>query len=358
MGLHNHLLIYIFTYKTRTKQITIMKTNKLFFLFCILLDMLATNASAYDFEVKNADGVMIYYNYINNKTEAEVTYKTDFIDYGDYSGSVVIPTEVTYNNNTLKVTSIGDGAFHYCISLASVTIPNSVTSIGERSFEDCKSLKSITIPTSVTSIGDGAFGSCSRLQSITIPDGVTSIGDYAFSNCRSLESVEIPNSVTSIGKSIFYGWNNLKKVTSKIVEPFSASETFGSGYGTISNVTLYVPKGTAAKYSLTGGWMCFQEIIEEDPTETYDFAVENADGVMIYYKYANNKTEAYVTHKTNNYNDYSGSVVIPTEVTYNDKTLKVTEIGDSAFHRCGSLTSVTIPNSVTWIGYSAFRNCI
>ena len=333
-----------------------MKTNKLFFLFGILLSMLATNASAYDFEVKNADGVMIYYNYINNETEACVTNKTDLaMVFNDYSGSVVIPEEVTYNNKTLKVTSIGDGAFAYCSSLASVTIPNSVTSIGERSFEDCKSLKSITIPTSVTSIGDGAFGSCSSLQSVTIPDGVTSIGDYAFSNCRSLESVEIPNSVTSIGKSIFYGCNNLKKVTSKIVEPFSASETFG--YGTLFNVTLYVPKGTAAKYSLTGGWMYFQEIIEEDPTETYDFAVENADGVMIYYKYANNKTEAYVTHKTNNYNDYSGSVVIPTEVTYNDKTLKVTEIGDSAFFRCGSLTSVTIPNSVTSIGNGAFNSC-
>ena len=156
-----------------------MKTNKLFFLFCILLSMLATNASAYDFEVKNADGVIIYYNYINNETEACVTNKTDFaMVFNDYSGSVVIPTEVTYNNNTLKVTSIGDGAFHYCISLASVTIPNSVTSIGERSFEDCKSLKSITIATSVTSIGDGAFGSCSSLQSVTIPDGVTTIGEY------------------------------------------------------------------------------------------------------------------------------------------------------------------------------------
>jgi hypothetical protein len=123
------------------------------------------------------------------------------------------------------------------------------------------SLKSITIPTSVTSIGNGAFTFCDRLQSITIPDGVTSIGDYAFSNCRNLESVEIPNSVTSIGKSVFYGCYNLKKVTSKIVEPFSASETFD--YGTFFNVTLYVPKGTAAKYSLTGGWMYFQKIIEE-----------------------------------------------------------------------------------------------
>ena len=70
--------------------------------------------------------------------------------------------------------------------------------------------------------------------------------------------------MTSIGKSAFYGCDNLKKVTSKIVEPFSASETFG--YGTFFNVTLYVPKGTAAKYCLTGGWMYFQKIIEEDST--------------------------------------------------------------------------------------------
>jgi len=135
-----------------------MKTNKLFFLFCILLSMLATNASAYDFEVKNADGVMIYYNYINNKTEAEVTYKEKVRP--SYSGSIAIPKEITYEGRTLKVTEIGDAAFYHCRSLESITIPNSVTSIGTAAFYDCSSLQSVTIPNSVTSIGNSAFGGC------------------------------------------------------------------------------------------------------------------------------------------------------------------------------------------------------
>ena len=46
-----------------------MKTNKLIFLFSILLSMLATNTSAYDFAVKNADGVMIYYGFYYKDTE-------------------------------------------------------------------------------------------------------------------------------------------------------------------------------------------------------------------------------------------------------------------------------------------------
>ena len=66
--------------------------------------MLATNASAYNFAIKNADGVTIYYNYTNNNTEVEVTYTTQLYDY--YSGSVVIPNEVTYNNKTIIIAFI------------------------------------------------------------------------------------------------------------------------------------------------------------------------------------------------------------------------------------------------------------
>lgn len=77
---------------------------------------------------------------------------------------------------------------------------------------------------------------------------------------------------------------------------------------------------------------------------------------------------------------YRGTVVIPEEVTYMNRTRKVTSIGEEAFYResdltsviignsvktigtcafqyCHSLTSVTIPKSVTMIGNSAFADC-
>ena len=96
-------------------------------------------ASAHDIEVKNANRVTIYYNYINDGTELAVTYRGDSPSSysNEYQGNVVIPEEVTYMNRTRKVTSIGDRAFYNCEYLTSITIPNSVTSIGSSAFYEC-----------------------------------------------------------------------------------------------------------------------------------------------------------------------------------------------------------------------------
>ena len=106
---------------------------------------------------------------------------------------VIIPSTVNHNGVDYTVTTIGDQAFFGCMTLTSITIPDSVTTIGDSVFYDCTSLTSITIPSSVTSIGDSAFYGCSSLTAITIPDSVTSIGDDAFSRCN-FSSVTIDSS--------------------------------------------------------------------------------------------------------------------------------------------------------------------
>ena len=102
---------------------------------------------------------------------------------GNYSGDVIIPSEITYNDVVCSVTNIGESAFDNCDGLTSITIPNSVTSIGNDAFKHCTGLKSVVIGNSVTSIGNYAFRYCTGLTSITIPNSVTSIGNSAFYNC-------------------------------------------------------------------------------------------------------------------------------------------------------------------------------
>ena len=104
-----------------------MKHNYLKHLFTALLLLCSVVVSAHDFEVGG-----IYYNITNasNKT-VEVTFRGNnyYIYVNEYTGSITIPSTVTYGDTTYGVTSIGNYAFESCPGLTSIEIPNSVTSI-------------------------------------------------------------------------------------------------------------------------------------------------------------------------------------------------------------------------------------
>ena len=274
---------------------------------------------------KTALDVTVDYVYTANKTSFEIpetidrqavtAIGRDAFRSNYYLESVTLPQSVksigksafencydlTSINIPQKVTAISDRTFSGCPSLKSVNIPSNVTSIGEYAFENCISLANITIPSSVTSIGEGAFFNCYALANVTIPSSVTSIGDLAFHRCTSLESIILPPSVTSIGDNAFLGCTSLETVI------FPESATLG---------TQPFPSDTA-------------QILYTKDASTGDVTV----------------TKVKAGSET--------SIEIPE--TIDKGTVKI--IGANAFDGCSSLTSITLPQSLTSIEDLAFADC-
>ena len=77
----------------------------------------------------------------------------------------------------------------------------------------------------------------------------------------------------------------------------------------------------------------------------------------------NNKTLEATVVSLNDFNNDSEenyketSFVVPAEITYDNKTYKVTAIEIGAFAVCSNLTSITLPNTIKHIGSSAFSGC-
>ena len=182
-----------------------------------------------------------------------------------------------------KANMIGDHAFHYCDSLTSITIPDSVISIGGGAFRFCSSLRSVTIPDSVISIGEGAFTLCSGLTSIVIPDSVISIGGGAFFLCSGLTSIVIPDSVTRIGGDAFYGCTSLTDVWYTGDEADKAGMTFGEDNDNLLNATWHYnacPKGGYHVYSTDLDTFCdgcglYREVEREEHAGD-----TNGDGIL------------------------------------------------------------------------------
>ena len=256
----------------------------------------------------HADAVQIgslWYNLDESTMTAEVTRS-----YGDsYTGDIVIPSTVPYDEVTF-----------------------SVTSIGERAFEECYNLTSVIISEGITKIGVSAFASCYNMTRVEIPSTVTLIDPWAFAFCDKLVSV-----------------------TSKIVTPFEIEQSvfcLGSNVEeektvyTPSSAFLLVPSNTKSAYQALAGWSVFDGIYEGDYGEA-------SDGTLNY-RYFTGENLAVVIS-----GEYSGlqKVTIPGSVTLDGTAYPVKAVGSSAFKNCSNLDSLIIEEGVETIGNSAFEYC-
>ncbi len=255
-----------------------------------------------------------------------------------------------------KFANIPDRVFAGCTSLKSVSIPKSVKSIGVCAFYNCQFLESVSLPESVNFVGGGAFQKCislkhfefynpnivfsnavfddyptfsfneydnglylgnkenpylmfykvkdNTLDSCKIHEKTGVIYSYAFSYCKNLKSLEIPEGVTVIGAYTFVG--------SKALE------------------TISIPSSL--------------EIIDNNDFRFCEsLQYTEYDGVL----YLGNEENPYVL------------LVDVTDLARSEYTIhKDTKIiYDDAFSLCENLLSITIPQSVVYIGNNAFAHC-
>lgn len=246
-----------------------MKHYSISILLVLLMSMASTKAFAYDIAVENEDGVTIYYNYINNYTELEVTAKeikeiSDYYESWGYEGvkTLKIPAEVTYSGRMRKVTRIGANAFcgmelynngdhswteYRGAFIECIYLPSTITSIGENAFRyyyskvwsqtgsknrptklkkvvinDLKSFLEISGKHNLYSANQGftpvgynnlGYDLCLNnennvITDIDVPAGIKDL--YGLRACKSIERLTIGNDVETVRE--WEGCTNLKKV--------------------------------------------------------------------------------------------------------------------------------------------------
>ena len=272
-------------------------------------------------------------------------------------------TKLTTINIPESITAISSYTFHYCVNLTAISLPESIKSIGFGAYKNCTSLTTISIPASVETIGAYSFADCTNLSEINMQSGVTRINGNAFNDCTSLKKVNFPATVEYIASDAFINCGGLEELT---------VETGNINYSGVNNCIIDKRSG-----ALILG--CKNSVIPSDGSVTSigEYAFRGCTQLISIHIPASVTTIAggaftgmtslgEITVAPENSNYYvkdnclieksSKTLVLGCKGSIVPTDGSVTEIGDYAFDGCIELTDITIPKSLTHIGYSAFKN--
>ena len=378
--------------------------QKLVLLSVMLLSAVAV--SARDFTI---DGIK--YSVIS---ETDKTCAIISADNTAISSNLSLPSviEISGRVNTFvyDVKEIEYRAFMNCENLVSISIPGSISKVGYEAFLGCCNLKTVTFEPSsspLVFIKDDmsvskTFCGCEKLCNLIIgrplkaasenlwslhwgyceyisPGNYDYIEDFTITELTILDGTDISTGddkefelfsenvrTLKVGKNLIgeIGFNAYKRLNDLVMKESQpdADAMFSDRQYLLTKT--YVPKGSMSAYRASESWSRFYSMNEYDgdtfnpaPPTVYDFA----SGGMYFNLLDTDELKCAVTYSGmcdgKPYSTYSGDVVIPSSVTINGITIDVTEIDREAFSMCGGLTAVTIPASLSKIGYRAFYGC-
>ena len=228
-----------------------------------------------------------------------------------------------YLGDTYTIESDGKAnnyMFDRCYKLVSLVLPNELKRLPRQFVSRCPLLVNLQIGNNVSTIDDYSIHDNPYLLSLTIPEGVPTLGRDA---CESngIEELTLPNSLTTIDYFTFAFNTNLKTIH------------FGTG---LKEIAYGAFKGCSG-------------------LENIDLSTSNIENIqssafsqctsLTSVKFPSSLRQIYGSA-------FSETTALQT-VTFNDG---LDGIGSSAFSSSG-LTTVTLPNSLTYLGDYAFSGC-
>ena len=276
-------------------------------------------------DVVNVDG--IYYNLDVTNNTAEVTGNPNNL-HGYYQGDINVPHKIKYKDVEYVVNAIGSYAFEYETSLGVVNLPEGIESIGSYAFVNCYNVtvNSADNWEALKRVGSFAFEGTPWYENS--PDGFVYIGKVLYHYKGDMPqnyNLVIDEGVVSIGGAAFM--DSYDKENDRIISI------------SIPSSVEYI--GDFAFYKCIG-------LTEVDIPGNVKIIGDNAFG------FCTNLSKVKISDGVIKIiggafrNTSISSIELPNSLTY---------IGYTAFAQDNNLISLTIPNSVDSIGAGAFQDC-
>lgn len=268
------------------------------------------------------------------------SYKGDVKDLVIGDGIEIIEKYVFIGCTDIKTVTFGDDveeiglyAFQNCTNLEKITCGSAVSLIDAGAFKGCSSLKEADFSgCTVASIDYEAFAGCTSLTDVKLSETITDIEDRAFADTK-LKTMDFGKNMKNLGSNVFANIETLESFTvAEKNKNFSAQD--GVLYSKNGKVLISFP---AAK---TGAFELPQKVEEirngalrGSDIESISFTEDTALKTIGAYAFENSKIK---------------SISLPESVT---------TINNSAFKNADALSEVKLGGAVTYIGASAFEGC-